>query len=233
MLRFARMTMEEDLLTAINVGNPERWLSVIAGSALAAYGLKRRSIPGLVLSAIGGVLVWRGATGHCPLYETLGVSTAAAEQGDQVSIPYGRGIRVEKTVLIDATPEQLFEFWRNFENLPRFMDHLESVDVLDRTRSRWVAKGPAHIDAAWEAEIINEIPNELIGWRSVDGSRIDNAGSVHFHRARSGRGTKVKVVLRYDPPAGKLGAAFAKLFGEDPAVQVEEDLERLKQLIES
>ena len=229
------MTMqeEEDLSSAINVGNPERWLSVIAGSALAAYGLKRRSIPGLVLSAVGGALVWRGATGHCPVYEILGLSTAADEQGDQVSIPYGRGIRVEKTVLINATPEELYEFWRNFENLPRFMDHLESVDVLDRTRSRWVAKGPANIDAAWEAEIVNEIPNELIGWRSVDGSRVDNAGSVHFDRARGGRGTKVKVVLRYDPPAGKLGAAFAKMFGEDPAVQVEEDLERLKQLIES
>ena len=227
------MTMEEqeDLSTRINVGNAERWLSVIAGSALAAYGLKRRSIPGLVLSAIGGALVWRGATGHCATYEMFGVSTAASEQGDQVSIPYGRGIRVEKSVVINAPPERLFDFWRNFENLPRFMDHLESVDVLDRTRSRWVAKGPANIDAAWEAEVINEIPNELIGWRSVDGSRVDNAGSVHFHRARGG--TKVKVVLRYDPPAGKLGAAFAKMFGEDPAVQVEEDLERLKQLIES
>lgn len=227
------MTMddENDLSTTINVGNPERWLSVIAGSALAAYGLKRRSIPGLVLSAIGGALVWRGATGHCPVYETLGVSTAGQEQGDQVSIPYGRGIRVEKTVVINAPPERLYDFWRNFENLPRFMDHLESVNVLDRTRSRWVAKGPANIDAEWEAEIINEIPNELIGWRSVDGSRVDNAGSVHFNRARGG--TKVKVVLRYDPPAGKLGAAFAKMFGEDPAVQVEEDLERLKQLIES
>src|SRR6476469_3324152 len=125
-----------------NVASSERVMSVVAGSALAAYGLKRRSIPGLVLSAIGGALVWRGATGHCPVSETLGVSTASDEQGDQVSIPYGRGIRVEKTVVIDAPRERLFDFWRNFENLPRFMDHLESVDVLDDTRSRWVAKGP-------------------------------------------------------------------------------------------
>ena len=225
--------MEEDVSTATNVGNPERWLSVIAGSALAAYGLKRRSIPGLVLSAIGGVLVWRGATGHCPVYETLGLSTAEEEQGDQVSVAYGRGIQVEKSVTVKAPPEEVYAFWRNFENLPRFMDHLKSVDVIDSKRSHWVAKGPANIDAEWDAEIINEVPNELIGWRSIEGSRVDNAGSVQFDPTRSGRGTKVKVVLRYDPPAGKLGAAFAKLFGEDPAVQIEEDLKRLKELIES
>lgn len=220
--------------TETNVGNLERWLSVIAGSALAGYGLKRRSIAGLVLSGAGGALVWRGATGRCPVYHALGVSTAGEPQGDQVSVPYGRGIGVEKTVTINATPEQLYSFWRDFENLPRFMVHLQSVKVIDDKRSHWVATGPAGIDAEWDAEIINEIPNELIGWRSVEGSRVDNAGSVHFTRASGGgRGTEVKVVLRYDPPAGALGAAFAKLFGEDPAHQVQEDLRRLKQLIET
>lgn len=215
-----------------NVGNAERWLSVIGGSALAAYGLKRRSIGGLILSGLGSVLVWRGATGHCPAYEALGVSTAE-EVGDQVSVPYGRGIRVEKTVTINATPEQLYTFWRNFENLPRFMDHLESVKVIDGNRSHWAAKGPARIHAEWDAEVINEVPNELIGWRSVDGSRVDNAGSVHFTRAAGGRGTEVKVVLRYDPPAGIVGATLARIFGEDPAFQVQEDLRRLKELIET
>ncbi|HEX9161605.1 MAG TPA: SRPBCC family protein [Thermoanaerobaculia bacterium] len=216
-----------------NVGNPERWLSVIAGSALAAYGLKRRSLQGLLLSGIGGALVWRGATGHCNVYDTLGISTATDNDGGQVSVPYGRGIRVEKTMTINATPEQLFSFWRNFENLPRFMDHLESVKVIDSKRSHWAARGPAGLDAEWDAEIINEVPNELIGWRSVEGSRVNNAGSVHFNRATGDRGTEVKVVLRYDPPAGLIGAAFAKLFGEDPAYQVQEDLRRLKQLIET
>jgi uncharacterized membrane protein len=215
-----------------NVAEPERWVSVIAGSALAAYGLKRRTIAGLVLSGLGGFLVWRGATGRCMLYESLGISTAEG-QGDQVSVPYGHGIRVEKSVTINSTPERLYRFWRNFENLPRFMDHLESVQVLDDKHSRWVAKGPARIKAEWEAEIINEVPNELIGWRSVDGSRVDNAGSVHFKPAAGGRGTEVKVVLRYDPPAGLLGAAFAKIFGEDPAFQVQEDLRRLKELVET
>jgi uncharacterized membrane protein len=227
-------TTEEthDRSTEQNIAGAERWLSVIAGSALAAYGLKRRSIAGLVLSGVGGWLVWRGATAHCMLYEALGVSTAEP-QGPQVSVAYGHGLRVEKSVTINSTPEQLYRFWRNFENLPRFMHHLESVTVLDGKRSHWIAKGPARIKAEWEAEIINEVPNELIGWRSVDGSRVDNAGSVHFTPAAGGRGTEVKVVLRYDPPAGLIGAAFAKIFGEDPAFQVQEDLRRLKELLET
>jgi uncharacterized membrane protein len=215
-----------------NISEPERWLSVIFGSALAAYGLKRRSLPGIALSGVGGALVWRGATGHCMVYEAAGISTAEP-QGDNVSVPYGRGVRVEKSVTINSTPEELYAFWRNFENLPRFMHNLEAVEVHDTKRSRWVAKGPANSKVEWEAEIINEIPNELIGWRSVEGSQVDNAGSVHFERATGGRGTELKVVLRYDPPAGKFGAGVSKLFGEDPAINVQEDLRRLKMLVET
>lgn len=221
-----------DRSSETNVANLERWISVIGGSALAAYGLKRRSIGGLILSGVGGILVWRGATGRCPVYGALGISTAE-ETGDQVSVPYGHGIRVEKSVTINATPETLYAFWRNFENLPRFMDHLESVHVIDGKRSHWVAKGPARIKAEWDAEIINEVPNELIGWRSVDDSRVDNAGSVHFTRAAGGRGTEVRVILRYEPPAGIFGATLAKMFGEDPAFQIQKDLRRLKELIET
>ena len=216
-----------------NVAQPERWLSVVAGSALAAYGLKRRSVPGLVIAGLGGMLVFRGASGHCHVYEALGVSTAGENDGRQVSVAYGHGIDVEKTVTINAQPAALFTFWRNFENLPRFMENLESVEVIDSKRSRWVADGPAGLDAEWEAEIINEIPNELIGWRSTEGSRIANAGSVHFAPASGGRGTEVKVHLRYDPPGGKLGAVISRMFGEDPEWQVQEDLRRLKMLIET
>ena len=216
-----------------NVSEPERWLSVVAGAALAAYGLTRRTVSGIVIAGLGGGLVWRGATGRCPVYEQFGVSTAEEGEASHVSVPYGKGIRVEKSVIIDATPEALYAFWRNFENLPRFMDHLESVTVIDDKHSHWVAHGPVGIDAEWDAEIINEVPNELIGWRSVDGSRVDNAGSVHFKAATGGRGTELKVVLRYDPPGGALGAAISRLFGENPAWQVQEDLRRLKQLIET
>jgi uncharacterized membrane protein len=215
-----------------NVAHVERWFSVVAGSAIAAYGLKRRNLPGLLVTAIGGALVWRGATGFCPVYGAFGISTAGAYDR-QVSVPYGRGIQVEKTVTINAPADELYAFWRDFENLPRFMENLESVEVVDDKRSRWVADGPAGIKAEWDAEIINEVPNELIGWRSVDGSRVDNAGSVHFTAASGGRGTEVKVVLRYDPPGGRVGAAISRMFGEDPAWQVQEDLRRLKMLIET
>lgn len=216
-----------------NVSNPERWISIVAGTAMAGYGLARRRMSGWTLAGLGGALVWRGATGHCAVYNALGVSTNghATDDGRQVSVPYGKGIRVEKSVTVNATPEQLYAFWRNFENLPRFMDHLEMVHVIDDKRSHWRAKGPAGIKAEWDAEIINEVPNELIGWRSVDGSNVNNAGSVRF--TPTPRGTEVRVLLRYDPPGGSVGAAIAKLFGEDPEHQVKEELRRFKQIVET
>lgn len=215
-----------------NVSEPERWISVVFGSALTAYGLKMRSLPGAAMAAIGGALVWRGASGSCPVYQSMGVSTAEASSG-QVSVPYGRGVRVEKSVTINSTPEELYRFWRNFENLPRFMHNLDAVEVHDDKHSHWTARGPAGTTVDWEAEIINEVSNELIGWRSIEGSQVDNAGSVHFTPVAGGRGTEVKVVLRYDPPAGKAGAIVSKLLGEDPAMNVQEDLRRLKMLVET
>jgi uncharacterized membrane protein len=160
-------------------------------------------------------------------------TSSAKEDKRSVSVAYGRGVRVEKSITVDAAPATVYAFWRNFENLPRFMHNLDRVDVRDDKRSHWWAKGPAGRTVDWEAEIINEIPNELIGWRSVDGSQIDNAGSVHFTQASGGRGTEVRVLLRYDPPAGTFGAAISKILGEDPAANIEEDLRRLKTLMES
>ena len=199
--------------------------------ALAAYGLKRHSIPGAVLAGVGGVLAWRGATGRCPIYASLGISTANGEDRN-VSVPYGRGIRIEESVTVSASPDELYRFWLNLENLPRFMSHLESVKVLDDKHSHWATAGPLGTRAEWDAVIINEIPNELIAWRSVDASQVRNAGSVHFSGAAGNGKTEVKVVLRYDPPAGAIGATIAKLFGEDPAHQVQEDLRAFKRLIE-
>lgn len=230
------MQTAETLSTASqNVNNRERWVSVVLGSAVTAYGLTRRSITGTVIAGLGGALIWRGASGHCAVYDALGITSVPEADDDRsnVSVPYGRGVRVEQSVTIALRPEQIYPFFRNFENLPRFMSHLQSVTVLDDKRSHWVTKGPAGSDAEWDAEIINEIPNELIGWRSVAGSQIDNAGSVHFKPLTGGRGTDVKVILRYDPPAGRLGTMTAKLFHEDPARQVKEDLGALKTLLET
>jgi uncharacterized membrane protein len=218
----------------VNVGETERWASAIGGGALALYGLTRGSFAGVALALIGASLVYRGTTGHCYAYDAMGVNTAGNETDNpNVSVRGGRGVKVEKSLTINREPAELFSFWRNFENLPRFMNHLEEVRVTDQTHSHWVAKAPAGAAVEWDAEVYNEKPNELIAWRSLEGSDVDNAGSVHFTPAPSGRGTEVRVSLKYDPPAGKLGALVAKLFGEEPEQQVDEDLRRFKQLMET
>jgi uncharacterized membrane protein len=135
-------------------------------------------------------------------------------------------------VLVNRPAHELYQFWRNFENLPRFMDHLESVTVIDENQSHWVAKAPAGTRVEWNAAIHNEIEDELIAWRSLPGADVNNAGSVHFTPAGEGR-TEVRVVLSYEPPAGKMGAAIAKLLGEEPSQQVEDDLRRFKQVMEA
>src|ERR1044071_585431 len=217
----------------VNVGQTERWASAVAGGALAIYGLSRRTWGGAVLALVGGSLIYRGSTGHCHMYDLMGVNTAETTDNPLVSVPAGHGIKVEKSVTVNKAPEELYRFWRNFENLPRFMNHLESVKDLGEGRSHWVAKAPAGKTVQWDAEVYNEKENELIAWRSLEGADVDNAGSVRFEPAPEGRGTVVRVTLKYDPPAGKLGSLVAKLWGEEPSQQIEEDLRRFKQVMET
>ncbi len=211
-----------------NVSDAERWASLIGGGILGVFGLSRGTLPGLGLAALGGALIYRGLTGHCHLYAALGIDTGG--HSPIASIPAGHGVRIERTITINRTPEELFQFWRNFENLPRFMPHLVRVTTTGN-RSHWVAKGPLGKHVEWDAEIITEEPNRLLGWRSLAGSEVATAGSVHFNPAPGG-GTEVRVELKYDPPAGQVGALIARLFGEDPARQIRENLGRLKQLLE-
>jgi uncharacterized membrane protein len=217
----------------INVGNYERWVSGVGGSILLIEGLKRGKLGGLAMAAIGGWFTYRGLTGHCPVYQVFGIDTSTEGRGPSSSVPAQQGVKVEKSVTIQRTPDELFRFWRNFENLPRVMAHLETVKVIDDNRSHWVAKAPLGTSVEWDAVIHNERENELIAWRSLEGSAVDTAGSVHFRRAPGGRGTEVRVSLKYNPPAGKVGAAIAKLLGEDPAQEIQEDLRRFKQLMEA
>jgi uncharacterized membrane protein len=164
----------------------------------------------------------------------LGRNTAKGRRVSPVaSVPRGEGIKVEKSVVVNRPVREVYRFWRNFENLPRFMDHLEGVTVIDETRSHWIAKAPAGAKVEWDAVIHNEIEDELIAWRSLPGSDVSNAGSVHFTPLGDGSQTEVRVVLSYDPPAGKVGAAVAKLLGEEPSKQVEDDLRRFKQVMEA
>ena len=218
---------------AVNIGRVERWASVIGGGALAAIGLQRRSMSGLGLALIGADLVRRGATGHSYLYEALGVRTAGKGQGaETTSVPYELGIRVDRAITVNKPRNEVYRFWRNFENLPRFMEHVQSVTQIDSKHSHWVVRAPMNRTVEWDAEINNEIENELIGWRSLEGSQVDNAGSVHFLDAPGDRGTEVKVELQYNPAGGVLGALLAKLWGEEPTQQIAGDLRRFKQIIE-
>lgn len=214
-----------------NVSEPERVISGVGGGALAAYGLSRGDWLGVGLIGIGALLLQRGVRGHCEVYDALGVNTA--EKENMTSVKASSGVKVEKSFTINAPAEKLYAFWRKFENLPKFMLHLESVSEKDQTHSHWVAKAPLGTTVEWDAEVISDIPNNMISWRSTEGSQINNAGSVWFKQAPGGRGTTVKVNLNYEPPAGKLGAAIAWLSGEEPSVQVQEDLRRFKQLMET
>jgi uncharacterized membrane protein len=213
----------------VNVGWLERWLSVLGGAALLRRAGRNRKLGSALL---GADLIRRGVSGHCYLYQFLGVSSTS-RKNHQASIPYRQGIRVDEAITIDKTPQELYQFWRQLDTLPYFMEHLESVTLIDATRSHWIAKGPAGKHVEWDAEIIGDIPNEMIGWRSLPGSQIDTAGSVHFTPAPGGRGTEVTVALQYHPPGGIFSALFAKVFGEEPELQVREDLRHLKQLLEA
>jgi len=226
-----------DFLTNLenNVGTPERVLSSIGGGALLLYGIRRGDTLGVLISLAGGALALRGVTGHCHAYSALEIDTS--DKSENPASPFHKGllaskIHVTKSITINKSPAELYQFWHNFENLPQFMTHLESVTVTGEKRSHWKAKAPLGTSVEWDAEVTSDIENERIGWVSVEGSEIPNSGVVEF-RPTTNRGTELRVVLTYEPPAGQLGALVAKLFGEEPEQQVREDLRRFKQLMES
>lgn len=187
------------------------WLPVVAASAVAAYAYAKR--PGYRTS--------RRGTG----------AVADRESDTRAQLGGRGGIHVEEAVTVNRPVADVFRFWRNFENLPTFMRHLRLVSQREAGISHWVARGPAGLNVEWDARIINEIDDKLIAWQSLEGSTISTAGSVNF-RETSG-GTEVRVNLQYNPPAGKLGAAFAWLLREEPSIQIREDLRRFKQLFET
>jgi uncharacterized membrane protein len=221
------------MTSELNVAQVERWASALGGAALAVYGLRQRSVAGAMMAASGGALIARGATGHCPVYAVAGVNTADGERDTREALSGSRGVHVESAVTINRPAAEVYAFWRNFENLPRFMTHLVSVRRIDERRSHWVAKAPAGRTVEWDAEIINEIHHELIAWRTLHDATVVSAGSVHFKPAGADRGTQVYVHMQYKPPAGKLGAAIAWMLGHEPNQTVREDLRRFKQLLET
>jgi uncharacterized membrane protein len=143
------------------------------------------------------------------------------------------GIRAAARITINRSVAEVYAAWRQLENLPRFMAHLQEVRPAGEGRTYWRAAGPAGIDVEWEAEITSERADEHLAWRSVGDATVRNSGQVDFRPAPGGHGTEVRVHLEYEPPAGALGTAVAKLFGEEPDQQVRDDLRRFKQLLET
>jgi uncharacterized membrane protein len=188
-----------------------RWGAIVGGSALAAIGLSRRSKAGAAIAAAGGLLAFGGTR----------ISSTPKE------------LHAEASFTINVSPEEAYRFWRNFENLPRFMSHLESVRVLGDRRSEWVARGPLQTPIKWTAEIVDERENQWIVWRSDPNSLVPNNGSVQFRRAPGDRGTEVTVAIQYAPPSGPIGKTLASLFGKNPSHIVREDLRHFKQLLET
>lgn len=211
---------------------PAGWLwSRVAGDAmdLAFLGGALASgapVPERVAAATTAVL---GVTA-LDAYASLRLSQQSGMSGRaRRSGPIG----VREVITVNRPAEDLYRFWHDFENLPRFMSHLESVEVTGPGRSRWKAKAPAGMTVEWDAEVLEDRPNELIAWRSLEGADVDNTGSVRFVPAPSGRGTEVRVVLHYDPPGGPIGAWIAALFGEAPEQQIHDDLRLFKQVMET
>jgi len=220
--------------TSQNVNPVERAASAVAGGALLAYGLKEGGIGGTLLSILGGGMLVRGATGHCHVYDALGVDTTEIQHRSpfkKSSLLTGK-IHVVKALTINKSQAELYEFWRNFENLPIFMRHLESVTKTGETTSNWKAKAPLGQTVEWDAELTSDVPNEKIGWRSLEGAFIPNSGVVEFLPTID-RGTEVKITMIYEAPGGKIGEWIAWALGEEPGVQIAQDLRRFKSLMET
>jgi len=232
-LQFPEDAGETRVRQGRNISETERWVSMAAGAGLVAYGLTRRRGTGLLVAGLGAWLARRGMTGHCHTYQLLGLNTAGTGEDTRGALGGPAGVIVEESVVINRPISELYRFWRNLENLPRFMSHLESVERITDTLSRWRATAPAGTTVEWNAEIINEVPDQVIGWKSIEGSDVVSAGSVNFDEAAGGRGTRVQVRLQYSPPGGKVGDAVARLLGSDAATQIRQDLQRFKQLVES
>jgi uncharacterized membrane protein len=203
----------------------------------AAWTWARVAGDAMDLAALDAAIMSKGtdkARLTAAMAAVAGVTALDVYTAQKLSSPRGRGgaIVAVNTCTIYRSPEEVYRFWRDFQNLPRFMTHLESVQVTDEKRSHWVAKAPAGTSVEWDAEITDDQPNQLIAWRSLEGADVDNWGTVRFDPAPGNRGTEVRVEVEYNPPAGAIGAAVARLFGEAPEEQIKGDLRRLKQVLE-
>jgi uncharacterized membrane protein len=209
----------------INLEWPERYISIAAGVKMSLSGIKNifsSPFSSILKVGAGGYLITRGISGHCEIYTRLGKINTE---------PVNTNIR--STFTVNKPRQEVYEFWRQLDNLPKFMKHLESVEVIDSKRSHWVLKLPAGITAvSWDAEIVNDDPGKAIGWSSLPGSIIDNAGKVRFKDTEDGNGTIVDVFISYTPPAGGVGTGISHIVNPLFKGMVDEDVRNFKQYMD-
>lgn len=208
----------------VNVGRYERIASMIGGGLLMLSGLRRRSFGGLLAAATGGLLAYRGRTGYCPVYERTGIDTTPRAAA--------KGIHLKRSITVDRPIDEVYRYWKDFENLPRFMTHITSVEYRGDGITHWVAR-EGRFELEWDARITEDEPDRRIAWRSLRGADVRNEGSVEFREAPGGRGTEVHVELRYTPPGGETAMMLAPLFRMVSNRQLGDELRRFKQMIET
>ena len=219
-----------------NVNNTERLVSAIAGGGLLAYGIKHGGITGTLMSILGGAMLFRGATGHCHMYDAAGINTLRDEPLGTQRSPFNRSaltgrVHVTERIRIDRPANEVYRFWKNFDNFPQFMEHVESVTKNADETWHWVAKAPLGTTVEWDARVTSDIEDQRIGWQSTKDSQIPNSGVVEFVGTPDDA-TELTVTMIYEAPAGKFGEWAAWALGEEPSLQVAEDLQRFKELME-
>lgn len=229
-----------------NIGEVQRVLSAIGGMVLVASGLSRlsrRNWSGAALATVGGSLLYRAMSGYCPAFGAMGIDMSDGNRPGISSdtsrlgrrkVHTDRAVKIQRSIEINRPPDEVYRFWRSLDNLPRIMTHLDSVQVINDRLSHWVVKAvPGGPKVGWDAEIINEVENRRLGWRSLQGADVSHTGSVEFKPTGEGKRTWLTVTLQYEPPGGTLGAAVAKWFGEDPNSKIAADLQRFKEEMEA
>jgi uncharacterized membrane protein len=218
----------------VNVGDFERGASIAVGVAMAALALSQRRARGaFAFGLLGAYLSWRGATGHCALYDALDTGSAEDEEDERLDAGGHDDVSTEAAATIARPPGEVYAFFRRLENVPRFMAFVESVQPIDETRSRWVARTAAGQVLHWEAEILEDRPGELIAWRSRPGALVHHAGAMRLRPAPGDRGTEVRLEVEFEPPGAPLGRALAHVLGTATEYVAEEDLRRAKQILEA
>lgn len=224
------VAMRSKPASAGQLSGTERTVSILGGCLCVGLGLRRQGFGRLAHLALGGMLISRGAMGHCRAKKALAPNSyeqdmAAAHEWKSAKV-------TSRSVTIGKPRDEVYRFWRDFGNLARFMKHIERVDVIDARRSHWVASPAPGKHLEWNAEITDERENEYIAWQTEENTDIHQAGWVSFRDAPQGRGTVIQAVFAYEPPVGHAGHAVARLLGKDPSSQAGDDLRRLKQLLE-